>query len=72
MTGETRPRELPRTEQPMVVQVDAERVAYYRGLGDQELYQAMSMKMMDMRGDPDIQTMMMTLGQHPELGQMGS
>lgn len=54
------------------MQVEAERVEYYRGLGDAELYQAMSMKMMGMRGDPDVQAMMTTLSQHPELSQMGS
>ena len=41
MTGETKPREAPRAEQPVVMQVEAERVEYYRGLGDAELYQAM-------------------------------
>ena len=70
--GETKPREAPRAEQPVVMQVEAERVEYYRGLGDAELYQAMSMKMMGMRGDPDVQAMMTTLSQHPELSQMGS
>ena len=72
MKGETKPREAPRAQKPVVMQVEAERVEYYRGLGDAELYQAMSMKMMGMRGDPDVQAMMTTLSQHPELSQMGS
>ena len=55
-----------------LLDVDPELFSYFKGLSLHELNREMEMAMLQLQGDPDIQSFFEVIGSHPELAQAAS